>query len=139
MRAFKLFCLGTLPVAASSFALAVLSSFAQIGPIFTFEPLTPDLGKLSPLSGLQRLVSLKQGIEALRLVLKIGVFTLALWMATRDALMASTPLWISRPHHSCICSGVGGPDFFSTWRWPPRCLRDLIFCSSSGTTGATSG
>ena len=92
LRAFHLFVLGALPVAASGFMLALVTSFAQIGLIFSFTPLTPDLQKLNPLSGLQRLLSLKQGVEALRLVLKLGVFLLAMWVLTRDALFASIAL-----------------------------------------------
>ena len=70
MRALKLMAGLGAPVAGAGFVLGVVSSFAQIGSIFSTEALTPDFSKVDPLKGIQRLFSGKQLIEAVRLILK---------------------------------------------------------------------
>ena len=39
--------------------------YAQVGPLFTFQPLTPSLTKLNPLKGIQRLFSLRSLMTAM--------------------------------------------------------------------------
>lgn len=72
-KAIKLTMNLGLPVAIAGFVGGVVASFAQIGAIFSTDPLTPNLEKIDPLKGLQRLLSLKQGMEALRLIFKLSV------------------------------------------------------------------
>lgn len=62
-----------LPICAAGFVMGVLGSLAQIGVIFSFDPITPDLNKINPLQGLQRLISVKQLIEAAKLLFKMTV------------------------------------------------------------------
>jgi flagellar biosynthetic protein FlhB len=79
-----------LPICGAGFVMGVLGSFLQIGSIFSFEPLTPDLEKLNPLQGLQRLISLKQLVEALRLIFKMAVvLTVAYALVKSEVLSAS--------------------------------------------------
>jgi flagellar biosynthetic protein FlhB len=62
-----------LPVCLAGFVVGAVGSFAQIGSIFTFEPLSPDLTKLNPIQGLQKMFTLKQALDGVRLILKMTV------------------------------------------------------------------
>lgn len=64
-------------------AVAVLAGLAQTGPLLTFEPIKPDLSKLSPIKGAQRLFSQRSVVEFLKgigkLVIVSTAMTFALW------------------------------------------------------------
>ena len=62
-----------LPVCGAGFVIGILTSFAQIGPIFTFEPIQPDFEKVNPIQGFQRLFSKKQAVEGVRLIVKMSI------------------------------------------------------------------
>ncbi len=49
----------------------ILSGFLQTGPIFTFDPITPDLSKISLTKGFERLFSARSMVELLKGVVKI--------------------------------------------------------------------
>ena len=67
----------TLPIGLAAFVIGVAGSFAQIGSIFSFEPLAPDLNKINPIEGLKRMFAVKNLVEGLRLVLKA---TIVIWI-----------------------------------------------------------
>ncbi|MBB5020317.1 flagellar biosynthetic protein FlhB [Chitinivorax tropicus] len=50
---------------------AVLSSFIQTGPIFSFKPIQPDFNRLNPAAGLKKLFSLKMLYEGAKSLLKL--------------------------------------------------------------------
>ncbi|MCL2789969.1 MAG: flagellar biosynthesis protein FlhB [Desulfobulbus sp.] len=64
-------------ILAPLFLVALLvgffSTFAQIGWLFTTEPLIPDLTKLDPIKGMARFVSKRSLIEVIKSLLKVGV------------------------------------------------------------------
>jgi len=60
------------PLLVMLFAAAAAVLYAQVGPLLTFEPLTPNLGKLNPLSGLQRLFSTGSLVSTLMNLAKLG-------------------------------------------------------------------
>ncbi|MEQ8813785.1 MAG: flagellar biosynthesis protein FlhB [Thalassobaculum sp.] len=53
--------------------LALLASIGQSGLLFTTEPITPKLEKLSPISGLKRMFSLKSVVEFLKGIVKMSI------------------------------------------------------------------
>ena len=55
------------------FIAAIAGPLLQIGLLFTTEPLTPKLEKISPLSGLQRLFSFRSIMEFVKGLLKITI------------------------------------------------------------------
>ncbi|MFV1922198.1 MAG: flagellar biosynthesis protein FlhB [Methylotenera sp.] len=57
----------------------VLANFFQIGPIFSFFPLKPDLNKINPVAGFKRLFSTRLLIEAVKTVLKFILFGFVLY------------------------------------------------------------
>ncbi|MEY3938283.1 MAG: flagellar biosynthesis protein FlhB, partial [Pseudomonadota bacterium] len=54
-------------------ALSVLASLSVTGLLISFKPLTPDLSKLNPLSGLQRIFGTKALIELCKAIVKFVV------------------------------------------------------------------
>lgn len=54
-------------------AAAFLAPFLQIGPLFAPEVLKPDISKISPLKGFQRLFSMRSIMEFIKGILKIGI------------------------------------------------------------------
>lgn len=73
IKSLKLIVSLAFPICAAGFVFAVVSSFVQIGAIFSLDPLTPDFSKINPLGGLKRMLSLRQVTEGFRLVLKMTV------------------------------------------------------------------
>ncbi|MEZ5989362.1 MAG: flagellar type III secretion system protein FlhB [Planctomycetota bacterium] len=58
----------------------------QAGWQVSFKPLTPDLAKLNPLAGLQRIFSLKGLVRALVALAKFALLGLTLWFNVGDRL-----------------------------------------------------
>ena len=75
------------PVAVAGFIIGILGSFAQIGSIFSTDPITPDLSKVDPLSGLQKLFSMRVLIEGLRLVLKLAAVGAVLYILIKEEIL----------------------------------------------------
>lgn len=71
-RAVKLMAFATLPIAFAALISGVLGSFAQVGSIFSIEPLMPDFSKINPLNGFKKIFSPKQLVELLRISLKVS-------------------------------------------------------------------
>lgn len=67
--------------------ISVVSSFLQTGQfIFTYEPLSPDLSKISLLRGIKRLFSLRSIVEFLKGLLKIIVVGTVFYLAISPEL-----------------------------------------------------
>jgi flagellar biosynthetic protein FlhB len=60
-----------LPFAGAILCAGVLANVVQIGLLLTFEPMTPKLEKLNPLSGLKRIFSMRTVVETVKNILKI--------------------------------------------------------------------
>lgn len=58
-------------------AVGVLSGFIQTGPVFTLDPIKPDLSKISLLAGFGRLFSLRSVVELVKGLVKIIVVAAA--------------------------------------------------------------
>jgi flagellar biosynthetic protein FlhB len=64
----------------------IFASLVQTGPVFSFEPLKPDFDRINPASGLKRLFSTRLLFEALKNLIKLGLFATAIY-AILDSLM----------------------------------------------------
>jgi flagellar biosynthetic protein FlhB len=53
--------------------IAVLVLYAQVGVLFTATPLTPNLNKLNPISGVKRLFSARTVVQLLQSLFKLGL------------------------------------------------------------------
>ncbi|WP_018660077.1 flagellar biosynthesis protein FlhB [Heyndrickxia acidiproducens] len=78
------------PVMAVAFIAGIVANLAQTGFIFTGEGLKPSLGKLNPLTGIKRILSIRALVELLKSELKmmlIGVVAFSvLWTNISDIL-----------------------------------------------------
>lgn len=88
-KSLKIAIVAVLPICAAGFILGILGSFTQIGGIFSTEPLTPDLSKIDPIKGFQRLFSFRQVIEGIRLVFKMAILTAVAYAVLRPILLGA--------------------------------------------------
>lgn len=65
-----------LPMLALLFA-GIISGFVQVGPLLTFEPIKPDLSKISIFKGFGRLFSSRSVVEFLKGIFKLIIVSLA--------------------------------------------------------------
>ncbi len=76
------------------FIVALAIMYAQVGFLFTLTPLTPNLGKLNPLSGVKRLFSAKKAVELLmnvgKMILVCGVAYVTIMGFADRVLFAAT-------------------------------------------------
>lgn len=57
---------------------ALIFNIAQIGFLFTFKPLVPNLSKLNPIEGIKRIFSIRSVFELIKGTLKIGLLGIVL-------------------------------------------------------------
>jgi flagellar biosynthetic protein FlhB len=60
-----------MPIMAAILVAGVAAHVAQIGFLFTGEPLAPKLNKLNPISGMKRFLSLRSFVELLKALVKV--------------------------------------------------------------------
>lgn len=65
-----------LPLLALS-VMAALAGFIQTGPLFTVDPIKPDLSKISLIKGFSRLFSMRSIVEFIKGLIKLAVVSLA--------------------------------------------------------------
>jgi flagellar biosynthetic protein FlhB len=75
----------TLPVLLAAVLAALACGIVQVGGVFTFEPVRPQLERLHPGRGLRRLFA-RGWIEALKSLLKFAMVATAALLAARGAL-----------------------------------------------------
>lgn len=76
----------TLPALGIVIVFGTAAGYFQVGPLFVFEPLKPDLKKLNPADKLKQIVSLKNFIEFLKSVFKVVFLGILLYLVIRDAI-----------------------------------------------------
>ncbi len=80
--------LGMLHVLAPLFmalvVVAVLVNMFQTGPIFSFEPISPDLNRINPATGFKRLFSMRTVFESIKSILKLIVLGAVTYFAIMD-------------------------------------------------------
>ena len=76
----------SLPALGAAFILAVAANYAQVGFLFTFHAIKPDIKKMDPVSGAKQLVSKKKLVESLKQMIKFGLVATVVYMAVRDAM-----------------------------------------------------
>lgn len=75
----------TLPFLALALALVLLLSLLQTGFHLSAAGLAPRFSALNPVTGLQRLFSLRGAVELLKAVFKVAVILLVAWSTLREA------------------------------------------------------
>ncbi len=90
--------LALLPFLLLTFLVAYLANFLQIGWLFTFEPVKPKFSKFNPVSGIQRLFSLRNLVKSGVNFLKLIVVALVSWIS----IARSLPQIVSLPRLGAI-------------------------------------
>ena len=67
------------PVFGVVIVAGVLVSLLQTGPVFSFQPLKPEVDRINPISGLKRLFSMRLVFEALKGLIKLALVGYALF------------------------------------------------------------
>lgn len=74
------------PLLWSLFAVSLAICYVQVGFIFTFDPLKPDLKKINPLAGIKKWFSPKTLIEMLKSIIKMTVTLVLAYLIVKDQL-----------------------------------------------------
>jgi flagellar biosynthesis protein FlhB len=93
------------PLVSLIVIVGILSTFVQIGPVFSFFPIKPDIQRINPVAGFKRLFSIKLLYEALKSIVKLGLFGAVLWFTLTDMVKPLLGLY-SRDHSRYV-------DFFN--------------------------
>lgn len=67
------------PLMAGAFLIALIANAMQVGIYLTAQPLQPDLNRINPVRGFQRLFSQRSAVELLKAVLKFGLIAWVAW------------------------------------------------------------
>lgn len=112
MRALEIAASASLPICAAGFVFGAIASFAQIGSIFSTDPLTPDFGKVNPLQGFKRLFSLKHLLDGARLTFKILVVLVVAYFLVRSEVLSSPNYLGGEPGTLMVLYGQVGKAIF---------------------------
>ncbi|WP_420452498.1 EscU/YscU/HrcU family type III secretion system export apparatus switch protein [Ilumatobacter sp.] len=72
------------PLMAVAFAVTLVATLAQTGPLLTLKPLVPDFKRVNPKNGIQRLVSPRSVWETGKQLLKISIVIGVAWPQAVD-------------------------------------------------------
>jgi flagellar biosynthetic protein FlhB len=72
------------PVLAFTLVCALVANIAQVGFLFTLEPLTPNFERLNPIAGIGRLFSMTSLGELFKAVIKFSLVGFLAWRIIRD-------------------------------------------------------
>ena len=83
------------PLLIALFAVSLLISYLQVGPIFSFEPVKPDLKKLNPAEGFkQKFLKPRPYIELVKMILKMAIAAVVIiaviWSNLPDIIRLTT-------------------------------------------------
>lgn len=65
----------TLPVMLVIALIAIISNLAQVGFVFSFEPIMPQFSRIDPIAGFQRVFSKRSLVELVKSILKISIIS----------------------------------------------------------------
>jgi flagellar biosynthetic protein FlhB len=103
-----------LPIGLAGFFVGIVGSFAQIGTIFSFDPLTPDFNKVNPIEGVKRLVSGRGAIEALRTTGKTAIIvTIFYYLVKKEVLVSPAEMGIEPTSVMSLFANSARGIFFS--------------------------
>jgi len=108
----KLLSLVVLPVAGFSFLLTIAGSYVQVGSVFSFKPLEPDPSRINPIKGLQRMFSIKQFYDGIRLVFRGSVVTLVAYMVLKSEIISVSRFSLMDPGMMASSLGAIGKMVF---------------------------
>jgi flagellar biosynthetic protein FlhB len=111
-KALKVMIFVVAPVFGASMVVGILSSFAQVGSIFTVDPITPDLDKVNPIKGFGRVFSRKIFVEGARLTLKAAIVFGVAYALVKTQVVQSPLLILADPQSTLGIYGAGAKSLF---------------------------
>ncbi|GAF97672.1 unnamed protein product, partial [marine sediment metagenome] len=75
-----------LPIMLIVLVLALITSFAQVGLLFTLKPVQPSLGKLNPIAGLKRMFNGRAFVQLLMGMAKVSLLSLVAYWTLKGRL-----------------------------------------------------
>lgn len=72
------------PFVLALIVASALASFLQVGGVFSFEAIKPQLSRASPVEGMRRIFSRNSVIEFLKLILKTLLLVTVIWLLGRQ-------------------------------------------------------
>lgn len=75
-----------MPIVISILLVGLVANIMQIGFLFTLQPLVPKFEKINPISGFQRMFSLRSVVEALKSIFKILIIAVVAYLTIRGSL-----------------------------------------------------
>lgn len=97
VKAGRILYSSALPICLIGFALGALGSFAQIGSVFSFEPISPNLSKIDPISGIRKIFSLRQATDGIRLIFKITAVLIMSYLLMKNEIFQAPQYMDSEP------------------------------------------
>lgn len=86
-----------LPLFVLVIVVAILGTLVQTGPVFSTHPLKPDFDRLNPVSGLKRLFSLRLLFELGKNLVKLALFSGAVYLLLQQLLPELMALLLTEP------------------------------------------
>jgi flagellar biosynthesis protein FlhB len=88
---FQVFVL-LLPIFIVVFLVAIFSNMIQVGVLFSVSAIQPEMSKIDPLKGLQRLFSMNSFVELIKSILKMLIIGMVCYLVIRNEVMGFMPL-----------------------------------------------
>lgn len=85
------------PLFMAVVVVAVLINLSQTGPVFTLQPLAPDLNRLNPAAGLKRIFSMRTVFESIKSLVKLAVLGTVMYFAVSDLVPGLVGLPMAPP------------------------------------------
>lgn len=81
-----------LPIAAAGFLAGVLGSIVQFGFLFTWTPLEPQISRINPISGFQRIFSMGSLAEGVKSIFKLVAVVSATYLLLKSEILGSSSM-----------------------------------------------
>jgi len=86
LQALILFAKVLVPILAAAFLMALVANWAQIKWVFSVEPLSPKLSKISPIEGFKRIFSMRSLMELAKQLAKLIVIGYVCFKVTSNSI-----------------------------------------------------
>ncbi len=117
------------PMILAVMVVGLASNFAQVGFVLSGEALNPTLDKLNPMTGIQRLFSVRSTFEGLKTIAKMVLFGMIAWGAVQSEWERLAHLsWYSPPQAATIVGGLAHTILIRVaMTWLVLAVADYIF------------
>ncbi len=98
------------PLLLAVCGIVIVANVAQVGGVFSVDPIKPDFTKLNPATGLKRLFAMRVVYDALRSVVKLAILTCVVWLALKHLMPGLLNLsYIDPRAHAAVVLGEVAP------------------------------